>query len=341
MIFPNLPIHSIPSPEPNPKRQKVEPFDEESLFAQIISDVREKPILPLYIAEDLLLDENLLLQISSIEDFEAVEGNFFIFLLNEDIEEGDMWRYQRVLRLLYALALKNTSFLSEVLQAEKDLVRLLPLTDPLHLESKYTLIQNAGENELRVLLGEIRSLLPYLDDKRNAKILLFAEILQEDNAEELTPNFYDDFDHFISKVKEVERLIRDANVYNPRLYTKESSRSIHTPYLAMGDFLPYALPFCEALGVFLLSLKGVLGGSKEANAVWEDLFKNEDVEWMDLAMRLVSEMTKKESDSFLEALKSAQEDTQVTICLDYLNQLLTRLKITSLEGIRSFILNKT
>lgn len=317
------------------KRQKMEGFDPIPLFFQIIASAEEAHGPLIDIAESLLFDHTLSFNLAQIEDFEIFENQLYLYMNDEPA--SIQRRCNKLLLLLYVMALKNSPFFDEFHQAEQDCVQLSPLADETVLKAKHRRIRTASKDEQRGILAEIQSLRPYLDKARNKKILLLARTLSIHFEEEIRPNFIDQFEDFTKRVKGVKEWILGAHEFNPKLFVNNAPpMSLAPSYSSMEAFWDYSLPFCEALGSIFLEKGGRMGGFAEANAIWDGLFQ-EEVEWMDLAQLLVSQMTPNEAETLLNGLKEAPQEFQPHVCRDHLDPLLKRFQLSTLEEIKSFL----
>jgi len=248
------------------------------------------------IVENILVEQEILVAFSTIENFNELENTFSNFLVEKNATFETRPFCFKVLKELYVTALNNSPIKQELITIAKRLKELNALADQNVLKQKLRRVRTAKHSEKIHILAEIQQLRPFLDEARNRKLYHLAYALFAKGSNEINFDFLCDFLQFVHKTKELSIWILAGSEYNPQLHVKKPTQNL-SPHEFNEDFLIYAMPLLEAAGELFLQMfeKNIndLEGYAKANAIWEELFfepEFQTVEWMNLIHVLISEL---------------------------------------------------
>ncbi|NGX47459.1 MAG: hypothetical protein K1000chlam3_00833 [Chlamydiae bacterium] len=327
------PVQGGGSPLSLPYSEQYSP-DFTRIFQAILSSGPNKD--PNNVAQEILTSEEIIFLFCSIEDYEDLENLFIEFLKIQKASLKEKKQCMNVLDTIYVDALYGSFLRQELLQLHTDFDSLSSLAHLQKIKQLDRNLRTVGVAKKREFLGYMQRLRPYLNLSYCQKLLILAHALS--NSEELNQDFPQLLDDFFSRVQDLKDWIPDTSQYYSQLFINTSEQKEEKKEEGIQqEFIGYSLFLLEALGECFLE-KFVPANFKKdqesfirANEFWDKTFK-ENVEWMDLVWKLISEFTPDEKKALLEKLFNCQKNLAPN--LDLNESMKQQLKDVVKKGMR-------
>ncbi len=289
--------------------QEQNPSDFGGIFyAIILSDPESDPY---DVAEELLLCDEIVFQLCSIDDYQEIKREFTDLLNQQGKSNEEKVFFLNALYLTYVEAL-NASFVREEFNHLIDhFDSLSRLAQPINIKRMHRQFRRIDVGKQREYLAQIQTLQPFLDRLYCQKLLMLAKTLTI--LGEIDENCFFRLILFFKNVQGIKAWILGASEYNPHLFVSPSAQPEEQENSVPEIFSLHASQLLEASGELFLEkfvpqdFEAAIDGHTRAIHFWDQAFAHEDFDWMDLVWALASEFSEEEKDTLLAQLSGHQE----------------------------------